>query len=373
MSPAILISILSTALACPFCNVVQPSLAERRDAAEIVLLVEVVSQTGRNLVAIKQQMLKAHGTPDNERSFVVDADTPLTKGQLVLLFSEPTTPAADDGTSPPKSWSVVPVDETSALYVARAPSTRLPAAERLAYFAPYLEHANPTIADDAYAEFGRAPLDAVRKVANRLSMPSIREWLVDETVPQSRKGLYGMLLGLASTADDRKNNAEVLESVIAAPSSGFRSGFDGILAGYLLLEGERGLKELDRRYVNDTKARRGDVLHFLSAVRFYSEFGNGISQSRLAQAIRPLVERPEFAAAVIIDLARWQTWEAATQIASLFDRAEFDDLAIERAIVGFLVVCPTTDAKAALDALRTRHPERIADLERTALLFTFGR
>jgi hypothetical protein len=359
------IAMLVAATACPFCSAPQPSLAERRDSADVVLLAEVIRE-GEEKPTLRVHRALRGPVPDSAQ-LSSNADLgDLAAGQLLLVFL--TTDAKGENLT-----TIIPVDETSAIYVARAPSTKLPEAQRLPYFARYLEHADNLIADDAYAEFGRAPLEAVRQVVGQVPMSSVRAWLTDDRVPQSRKGLYGLLAGLAVDSEDRRANAEVLESIIAAPSSDFRAGFDGVLGGYLLLEGKRGLQQLERRYVANVDAPRGDVLHFLTSLRFYAEYGHEISVPRLARAIRPLLNRPEFAAAVIIDLGRWEDWDAVSSIATLFDRPGYEDAAIQRAIVGFLLVCPTPEAKTALAELRQRRPQRVAELEATALLFTSGR
>src|SRR5439155_18841693 len=103
-------------------------------------------------------------------------------------------------------WSPVSVNELSFAYVARAPSSRKDSAERLKYFARYLEHDDPLIAEDAYQEFGHMPFDKVAEVADRLDQGKLRKWLADENVRDYRKGFYGVALGLAKSAEDRKAN-----------------------------------------------------------------------------------------------------------------------------------------------------------------------
>ena len=288
----------------------------------------------------------------------------LKPGSLAILFA---TAKTDDDAA--LEWDVVPVDETSYGYFVRAPNLRTAAVDRLTYFARYLEHADAAIAADAYGEFARAPYDQVAAVADRLHMADLRSWLASEGVPQERKGLYGMTLGLATSADDRRQNAELLRSLIEAPADDFRAGFDGVLAGYLLLEGEPGLELIERRMLANPDAKRGDVLHAMSALRFYQESGHGISKLRLAAALAHLLARPDSAASTITDLARWEAWHHLPKVVALFDHEGFDDAPTRRAVVGYLLACPNEDARRELSRLRRQSPERVAEAEESLRRF----
>jgi hypothetical protein len=350
------------ATGCPFCVATQPTFAERRDEADSALLAELITSGSGTARYRLHQSLKGSLKTAGDGPFEISETTASPPHQLFVLLR-----------SPDQKWTSIAVDETSAAYFARSPATRLPEPDRLAYFAPFLEHDNAAIAADAYAEFARASLDDVKRVADRVAPSKLRNWLASDAVVSDRKGLYGLLLGLTKDRDEQRANVSALEAIIHSPESDFRAGFDGVLAGYLLLTGEQGLVGLEKRYVENVHARHGDVLHLLKALRFYQEYGNGIATARLAQAIKPLVRRPELAAAVITDLARWEAWDRAQEIAALFDAPEFGDGPTQRAIIGYLLVCPTSESRQALSALRAKHPHRIADLEATALMLGGGR
>jgi hypothetical protein len=282
-------------------------------------------------------------------------------GNLLLVFGNgAATASASD-----LAWNVVAVNEASYAYFARAPSLKTPAAERLRYFAPFLEHREPLVAEDAYLEFGHAPFDQVAGVADSLSMARLRDWLRDPHVKPERKGFYGLALGLGTSGNERTVNAEFLRQLIQAPEDDFRAGFDGMLGGYLLLAGGKGLELVDARYLANPRAADGDVRHAMTALRFYHEYGHEIPLDRLQQAMRHLLVRSEFAAAAITDLARWKDWGALAQIVDLYPRAGHGQPAIRRAIVGYLLTCPETAAVKALARLRQLDPEGIAAAEQT--------
>jgi len=137
-----------------------------------------------------------------------------------------------------------------------------------------------------------------------------------------------------------------------------------MLAAYLLLTGESGLKLIEQRFFENRQARHGDVRHATSALRFYWEYGPKALRARIAVATTRLVDRPEFAAAAITDLARWQHWHVLDRVAALYDRDEFSDGPTRRAIVGYLKSCPEPKAEAALERLRTADPDGVAAAEK---------
>lgn len=346
----------ATAHACPFCTAPRATLAERREAATTVALVEWVSthEQHERLRVLKLLKSPAGAQPTQ---LEVPADPALRTSGLWLAFGRP---AADGG---PDEWETLAVDEVSLAYFVRSPSVRLAVGERLPYFCRFLENPNPLVADDAYAEFGRAPFDEVAKISSRLPMASMRGWLEDPGVPELRKGFYGMALGLATGADERAANAACLQRLLRRPASDFRSGFDGLLAGYLLLEGEPALVEIERRWLAPANAPLGDVLHAMTALRFYHEYGRQIGSRRLAAAMSLLIQRPEVAPQAIIDLARWQAWECLPQVVAVARPAAGDE-PLARSIVGYLLLCPSPAAAAPLAAWRHASPALVAEVQR---------
>ena len=262
------------------------------------------------------------------------------------------------------SWTAIVLNEASYSYVARSPTVKVPVADRLAYFIRYLEHADEQIAEDAYLELGHAPLDEIAKLADRLPVDHLREWLSDVSVPPERQGLYGLLLGLAASAQNRHEVADDFWRWITAPASDFRSGFDGVLGGYLWLGENSALGRLEKRYLDDPRASVGDLRHLQRALRVYHEYGRGIPKVELLRVYRRFLDRPALAAEAVGDLSRWQDWDAFDRVASLFGRMGYADAAIERAVIGYLLACPLPAADRQIARLRTLVPDRVAEAER---------
>jgi len=354
----------SGAAACPFCVALEPTLAQKSEAARASLIGEVLSTAKSGSAS-----LKVHRVLTGEKVLAGKSDIEIKlaaapqSGTLVVLFGD-----GRDGDPLEKlTWTWLKLDEASYAYLARLPLLKVPQPERLAYFARFLEHADPLLARDAYLEFAHASFADVEAVADKLPLARLREWIGDERMRPERKGFFALALGLARDPADRVTNAELLKKLILDPEDDFRAGFDGIIGGYLLLAGEPGLELIESRYMANPAARDGDVRHAVLAVRFYYEFGRDIPRERLCRAIRNLLARPEFAAAAITDLARWQDWQPLARIAALYENKAYAEPAIRRAIVGYLLTSPQGAAGAALARLRAADPEGVGAAEQAIL------
>ena len=356
----------ASALACPFCMADEPTLAQRRESADGVALGEAAG--GRNNG--KSQAFQLHtifkGPPDLKKRGEVAVDaSPAKAGSLAILFAT----ATDKRDRVDRwDWETAFANEALLGYFAAAPDLRQPAAKRLAYFLRYLEHADHEIARDAYLEFAHAPYEDVIRVADRFDFAQVRAWLENPQVPEERKGLYGLVLGMATREEDRAANRTLLRRLMDQDRAEFRSGFDGVLAGYLLLAGEAGLKSIEQKYFDDGLAKHGDIRHAMNAARFYYEFGPAENRGGVARAVARLVDRPAFAAAAITDLARWEHWQVLEQVAALYGRQGFADGPTRRAIIGYLDACPKPEASAAIERLRARDPSGVADAEKMLFL-----
>ncbi|MEX2186552.1 MAG: hypothetical protein WD875_07150 [Pirellulales bacterium] len=345
--------------ACPFCTALKPTLCERRETAAVAALAEFVAADGETKTFRVHQALVGKQQIAGKDELRIAVDWQGKAGALAMLFAEGDAAATLDKLE----WSAVGVNETSFAYIARAPSLRTKAAERLAYFVPFLQHADALIADDVYQEFGHAPLSDVAKIADHLPFDKLRRWLLDREIPQERKGFFGVALGLATTDADRRANLATLEKVMDSDENDFRAGFDGVLGGYLLLRGEKGLAEVARRYFADAKTAEGDTRHAISAVRFFYEYDDASDRERFREALRPLLDRPPFASAAAIDLARWKDWASLAKVAKLYDAADYPQPSTREAAVAYLLACPEDAAAKALAEIRTRDPKGVAAAE----------
>ena len=386
----------STAPACPFCTPLGAPLAERREAAAVAGLGELVAiadtpQGSDDKIA----RLKLRHLAKGAASFAVDTVLELSAAQLAIprdakpgsLWLLLGTNRGDDEAEDLKTrdlpaaiaaleWSAEAVNETVYGYFVRAPGLRTPAAERLRYFARYLEHAEALIARDVYNEFGLAPLGVVTEVADELPMAKMRGWLVDPGVPGGRKGFYGVALGLARDDEQRTANRALLEALVdqavaggegaaPLPGSDFRAGFDGVLGGLLLIAKLDGLGRIETQLLASPKAAEGDVRHAVAALRFAHEFVPSIPRDRLAAALVRVLPRPGFAATAIVDLARWQAWQCSDDVLRCYrplrdTKGDAGAAAVRRAVVGYLQNAPPLIGMPGLTALKANDPQGLA-------------
>src|SRR5688572_21536827 len=274
----------ATARACPFCLAVEPTLAQRRESADAVALGEAAGALG----GAKLQNFDLHavfkGPAGLKQRKTVAVESPMKSGSLAILFGA----GNDQGRADRLDWSTAFANEALLSYFAAAPDLRQPVEKRLAYFVRYLEHADREIARDAYLEFAHAPYEDVVAVADQFKFDDVRRWLVSAQVPEGRKGFYGLVLGMAKDEEQREANQKLLYDLIASDKNDFRAGFDGILAGYILLTGEEGLGLIETRYFEDTRSRHGDVRHATAALRFYFEYGPKQLRDRMARVTERL-------------------------------------------------------------------------------------
>jgi hypothetical protein len=334
-------------------------LAQQREQADVVALAEVLSTDSDGRSKLQLHVVSQGGEAFHSgQRLRVPLDVAAKAGALVLLFGN-----ADDGMPTGEiRWHGVVANEISYAYFARSPSLKTPAVERLHYFANYLEHADPLIAEDAYLEFGHAPFDVVAEMADALNGRKLRQWLVDPAVPEARKGFYGLAIALAAPTSKREATAEFLREQIMAPANDFRAGFDGVLGGYLLLAGRPGLELVESRYLKNPNSADGDVRHALTALRFYYEYGREIPRPRLARAAAQLLDRSEFVAEVIPDLSRWEAWNLLPEVVEIYSQPGVDERA-RRAVVGYLLACPGIEARQALAQLRSVDPAGVGAAE----------
>ena len=372
---------------CPFCGVVGESLAGRRDAADAVVVGEAEGTAAADQAGFPSQRFRMHqllrGDVAAEDAAVnARVDRPV-EGTAILFGKKAGAAGAAKTGLPLVGWSAVAADEMLLGYVVAAPGIREPAARRLEWFIARLEHPEPAIAEDAFTECGLAPFEAVRSAAAAFDAAKLRQWVGEPAIDQRRRGFYGLALGLvAATAADpaeARSCVAALHAAIEAPADDFRAGVDGLMAGILVAEGERGLDYLDGRGFFGPAAASGlppparprplDQRHLLSALRFaWESLGETIPRHRTAAATARLLASPIVAADAAVDLARYRYWDAVDRVAGLWDTLGGDDPAVRRSVAGFLAACPLPAARRHLDRIRAAQPDLLDRALRSAAL-----
>jgi len=316
---AVLLSTLavSPAMSCPFCSAPSLTLAEQMAQADAAVLVQWVGgkkatdkSAGETVYEIRQVVRNHKNELKVEGRVTLPRYRESKVGDLFLLVGS--KGATIEWASP------LEVTETSFNYVAQAPSPEVPTTKRLEYYVKFLEYSDQMIANDAYGEFANAPYADITQLSDKLPREKIRSWITNKDTPATRMGLYGLLIGLCGTNED----TQVLKAKILEKTEDFRLGIDGLMSGYLLLTGDKGLSVLDEHKLKNRDVPFSETYAAMQALRFMWKYSEGrIEKPRLRASMRILLDRPELADLVIADLARWKDWEIRNRLMGLYIQA----------------------------------------------------
>ncbi len=372
----------ASARACEFCTAPQLTLSEQVDQADAVVLAKWVfavkakpkdkdddeaAQLAKTTYKIVEVVKNVGGKVKKETEIVLPEYRPGKPGDLAMLLGV-------QGTT--LEWGI-PIEVTKASfdYIAKAPGPKEPLSKRLEFFLDYLEFPDDLVANDAYGEFASAPFAEIKKLSDKYPRERLRKWITGKDTAVTRLGLYGLMLGLCGNEED----AKLMADHITQPTQDFRLGIDGIMAGYLLLKGDDGLKLLEESKLKPgVKAPFSETYAAMQAVRFVWNYGGNIKKDRLKQSMRMLLDRPELADLVIADLARWKDWSVEDRLMKLYDQEGYDIPTIKRAIVRYMLVASkdtakddernppkhVASAKEHLETLREKDPVTVKQAER---------
>jgi hypothetical protein len=321
--------------ACPFCSTPSLTFSEQYSKADAAVLVQWVGgevpkgdKLGTTTFEIVQAARAPSASVQKGKKITLDRYREGKKGDLALLLGSRIKDEVIEWGSP------LDVTEASYKYIVQAPSLEAPPEKRLAYYLKYLEFADPDVAADAYSEFAGAPYKDVVALTKEMPREKLREWIVSSNVSPARIGLYGMMLGLCGTPSD----LPLMEKKIVENVDDFRLGIEGVMGGYLLLSGEKGLEVIEKTKILDRKVPFSETYAAMQALRFMWTYGNGvIPAERLKETMRRLLERPELADLVIVDLTRWKDWGLQERLYKIYGTEEYSIPSVKRAIIRYMI------------------------------------
>lgn len=237
------------------------------------------------------------------------------------------------------------ISPSAVRYVESLPRGEVAPAESLSFYIRFLEHDDEIIAADAYGRCSSASYSTLRTVSDQFPRESLRQWVASDQTAPSRLSLYGLMLGMCGDEQDEA----LLHSKIVVEADQFRVGMDGVVAGYLLIAGEKGLELIEKQKFLDNTIQFGETYSAMLALRIVWTAANDhnkdggsnespITKNRLRQSMRILLERTDLADLVIADLTRWSDWSQMDDIYALYDADGYNVPAIKRAIVRFFLV-----------------------------------
>ncbi len=409
---AVLVVAAANALACPFCSVETQTLSEESQAADAVVLAKLIEEAPPTQDAIVGQP----GDPDSGTATFEIVE--VLRGQDLLAGAKEIKAVyfgeADRervfrivglGADKPDWTTPLPLSPAAVDYVRKLPSVPPSGADRLAFFQEYLEHDDPLLAQDAYDEFARAPYADVQALGPRMHHDRLVNWISDMEISPSRRRLYLTMLGVCGSKDD----LPLLESMIVSDYEtiepywkqlvncgvamggpvvvpGFvdlveqsekrkKLGLDALVACYLTLRGPEGLDLIDARFLKNPKAEYTYVYSTIMALRFHGDEDTGVvPRDRLLASMRLLLDNPDFADQVVLDLSRWEDWSVLERLVEMFNNADENGY-IKQPVVTYLTVAseqPGTigpQAAAALEELERLDPDTV---KQARSLMAFG-
>ena len=256
--------------ACPSCEFPSLTLAESLAQTDAAILVQWASgkkptedSAGNTTYEVKQILRNYKGKLKVGDRVTLPRYRASKIGDLfVLMGSQQTT----------LEWgSPLEVTETAFNYISQAPSPEVPTVKRLEYYAKFLEYSDPMIANDAYGEFANSPYKDVAAVAEKIPREKVRKWVTSPDTPGTRLGLYGLMIGVCGNKDDE----EMVRKKIVEKTDEFRLGIDGLMSGYLVLAGDKGLDVIDDSKLKDSDVPFSETYAAMQALRFMWRYGEG--------------------------------------------------------------------------------------------------
>jgi hypothetical protein len=371
----------AAAPACPFCPKVGVTLASQMKSAQIALIAKLVvrrtivppeERTGDALGdAIEQgkstfeivRVVKGEKLIAGHRRFKAICFDEAEPGELFLAMGG--IDVKELVWQPPLS-----IGEGGPKYVDALLKLPADGPRRLAFFQGHLRDKQWTLAEDAFAEFAKAPYKDVIGLKDRMNHDDLIAWIKDPKTTTSRRRLYFTLLGVCGDADD----FPLLESLIKSDDAKQKRGLDALLACYLRLAGAKGLPLVEERFLkSDTfegkKVAYTETYAAIQALRFLGEECDAIDRQRLMVGLRYMLDRPLLADLVIPDLARWKDWSVIDRLVKLFKEADKESRWVRVPIVRFLQACPLPSAKEHIEQLTKIDPGAV---KRASIQFPTG-
>ncbi|MHC4954946.1 MAG: hypothetical protein ACYTGZ_13755 [Planctomycetota bacterium] len=213
---------------------------------------------------------------------------------------------------------------------------------RLGRLVPYLADPDLLVAASARAEFAAAPYADVKALRSRLSADALLRWLQAPATPIASRGVLGLMLGIAG---DRKKHAPAMEALVRTAAWQKKRGYDGLLAGYILLRGDEALPELLALVTAEAeKGHKEPAVALLKALRFHAESEKVLTRAQILAAMRPLVPIPMVADATLWELKRLKDWESLPAVLALYRKHP----KTRAAVIDYLRACPGAEAKREL-------------------------
>ena len=353
-------------LACPFCSTQGQTLLNEFNQANVVAFGTLKNAkrdparpgTGTTEFDI-ENLIKPNPLLPKKETVTLPRYVPEVPGQPVkhLIFFE-----AYNGKLESYRGESVPANSKIGEYLEGAVKVREKStAEKLAYFFPYLDNADPLISVDALMEFGNADYKDIRPFAENAPADVVAKWVADDRTPSNRLGLYGSLLGHCG----KPEHAELIRKVLADPKRRTTSGLDGVIAGLCMLDPKGGWAEVEKIF-RDTKEDFLVRYATLRAVAFFWEYRpDVISHETILRGMEILLDQGDIADLAMDNLRKWKQSQYTDRILGYYGKESHAVPIVERAMIRFALSQEKTSetAKKFLAEIRKTDADRVRDIE----------
>ncbi len=331
---------------CPFCSAVSQTLRQEMEAMDAVAIAKIVSGTETD--------------SDAEFSIIslIRGESLIKEGQTARVNYFGKAPEGTQfllmGVDPPDLlWSSpLPVNSAAIEYVKTIPKLPEDPVKRLEFYLGFLEHPEAMLARDAYDEFASAPYPEMKLLKPKLEREKLLKWIQDTSLPPDRKRLYLVMLGICGKMED----AAMLEKMLRSDDPNKRAGLDAMIACYVTLLGDDGLKLIDELFLANKQSQYADTYAAIMALRFHGTDGGIVAKERVLKSMQLILQRPELADLVIPDLARWEDWSQIDRLVELFKTADEKSSWVRVPVINYLRACPLPEASAKIDELKELDP-----------------
>jgi hypothetical protein len=227
----------------------------------------------------------------------------------------------------------------------------------LRYYAKFLDHADPMVAEDAFLEFARSDDRDIGAVVKELAPALFRRLLAQPKLEPERLSLFAFLLGGCGTDED----ARYLRKLIDEGGDTARA-LDGIVAGYINLRPKEGW-QLAYERLADPKQHFTVRFGVLRALRFYHGWKPKETHAHVLHGLGLLLPDGDLADMAIEDLRQWKTWDLTKDVLAQFGKKSHAAPITHRAIIRYALSCPLPEAREFVKNIRPREQETIRDIE----------
>jgi hypothetical protein len=228
------------------------------------------------------------------------------------------------------------------------------------YCFDFVDHQNPTIAADAFAEFLKSTDPDICKAGRTLVPDKLRLWLQDEKTSPERLRLYAFLLANCGNQEDAKLLRNLLDELVARDSPPL---IDAIFTAYTLLNPKEGWEYTSRALKNSNKsfALRYSALR---AVRyFFTTQPEIIPEKDLLGAVIVALNQADMADFPVEYLRQWKCWKLTDEIFALLQKKGFEAPIIRRSVLRYALQCPDAQAARFVAEMRRTDPAFVEDTE----------